>query len=150
MIDGSIKKQKKRTVGVTVLGWCFILQGWVAFGYTPDIGIFAWIFVVLFACIGIGIFKLLRAAYIGALLISGFFLVLSLFNFFKILFVLGSSPLLGMPTVEILITGILIFFLTRKGISKQFDKNNNKNLSSNINKDSKFIRKMKEFDKTHK
>jgi len=135
MIDGSIKKQKKRTVGVTVLGWCFILQGWVAFGYTPDIGIFAWIFVVLFVCIGIGMLKLLRAAYIGGLLISGLFLVFSLFNFFRILFVLGSSPLLGMPTVEILITGILIFFLTRKGIREQFDKNNNKNLSSKIDEE---------------
>ena len=135
MIDGSIKKQKKRTVGVTVLGWCFILQGWVAFGYTPDIGIFAWIFVVLFVCIGIGMLKLLRAAYIGGLLISGLFLVFSLFNFFRILFVLGSSPLLGMPTVEILITGILIFFLTRKEIRKQFDKNNNKNLSSKIDEE---------------
>jgi hypothetical protein len=135
MIDGSIEKQKKRTVGVTVLGWCFILQGWVAFGYTPDIGIFAWIFVVLFVCIGIGMLKLLRAAYIGGLLISGLFLVFSLFNFFRILFVLGSSPLLGMPTVEILITGILIFFLTRKGIRKQFDKNNNKNLSSKIDEE---------------
>lgn len=135
MIDGSIEKQKKRTVGVTVLGWCFILQGWVAFGYTPDIGIFAWIFVVLFVCIGIGMLKLLRAAYIGGLLISGLFLVFSLFNFFRILFVLGSSPLLGMPTVEILITGILIFFLTRKGISKQFVKNNNKNLSSKIDEE---------------
>jgi hypothetical protein len=135
MIDGSIEKQKKRTVGVTVLGWCFILQGWVAFGYTPDIGMFAWIFVVLFVCIGIGMLKLLRAAYIGGLLISGLFLVFSLFNFFRILFVLGSSPLLGMPTVEILITGILIFFLTRKGISKQFVKNNNKNLSSKIDEE---------------
>lgn len=135
MIDGSIKKQKKRTVGVTVLGWCFILQGWVAVGYYSDIGILAWIFVALFACIGIGMLKLLRAAYIGALLISGFFLVLSLFNFFKIFFVLGSSPLLGIPTVGILITVILIFFLTRKGISKQFDKNNNKNLSSKIDEE---------------
>lgn len=135
MVGGSTKKQEKRTVGVTVLGWCFIFQGWVAFGYTPDIGIFAWIFVVLFVCIGIGMLKLLRAAYIGGLLISGLFLVFSLFNFFRILFVLGSSPLLGMPTVEILITGILIFFLTRKGISKQFDKNNNKNLSSKIDEE---------------
>ena len=135
MIDGSIKKQKKRTAGVTVLGWWFIFQGWVAFGYTPDIGIFAWVFVVLFVCIGIGMLKLLRAAYIGGLLISGLFLVFSLFNFFRILFVLGSSPLLGMPTVEILITGILIFFLTRKEIRKQFDKNNNKNLSSKIDEE---------------
>ena len=135
MVGGSTKKQEKRTVGVTVLGWCFIFQGWVAFGYTPDIGVFAWIFVALFVCIGIGMLKLLRAAYIGGLLISGLFLVFSLFNFFRILFVLGSSPLLGMPTVEILITGILIFFLTRKGIRKQFDKNNNKYLSSKIDEE---------------
>jgi hypothetical protein len=135
MIDGSIKKQKNRSVGVTVLGWCFILQGWIAVGYYSDIGILAWIFVVLFACIGIGMLKLLRAAYIGALLVSGFFLVLSLFNFFKILFVLGSSPLLGIPIVGILISGILIFFLTRNGIRKQFDKNNNKNISSNIDEE---------------
>ena len=135
MIDGSIKKQKKRTVGVTVLGWCFILQGWVAVGYYSDIGILAWIFVALFVCIGIGMLKLLRAAYIGALLISGFFLVLSLFNFLKIFFVLGSSPLLGIPIVGILISGILIFFLTLKGIRKQFDKNNDKNLSSKIDEE---------------
>ena len=135
MIDGSIKKQKNRSVGVTVLGWCFILQGWIAVGYYSDIGILAWIFVVLFACIGIGMLKLLRAAYIGSLLVSGFFLVLSLFNFFKILFVLGSYPLLGIPIVGILISGILIFFLTRNGIRKQFDKNNNKNLSSKIDEE---------------
>jgi len=135
MIDGSIKKQKNRSVGVTLLGWCFILQGWIAVGYYSDIGILAWILVVLFACIGIGMLKLIRAAYIGALLVSGFFLVLSLFNFFKILFVLGSSPLLGIPIVGILISGILIFFLTRNGIRKQFDKNNNKNISSNIDEE---------------
>ncbi len=135
MIDGSIKKQKNRSVGVTVLGWCFILQGWIAVGYYSDIGILAWIFVVLFACIGIGMLKLLRAAYIGALLVSGFFLVLSLFNFFKILFVLGSYPLLGIPIVGILISGILIFFLTRNGIRKQFDKNNTRYISSNIDEE---------------
>jgi len=150
MIDGSNKKQKNRSVGVTVLGWVFILQGWIAMGYYSDIGILAWIFIALFVCIGIGMLKLLRAAYIGALLLSGFFLVFSLFNFIKILFVLGSSPLLGIPTVGILISGILIFFLTLKGIRKQFDKNNNKNISSNIDKDSELIRKMKEFDRTHK
>ena len=150
MIDGSIKKQKNRSVGVTVLGWCFILQGWVALGYYSDIGILALIFVVFFVCIGIGMLKLLRAAYIGALLLSGFILVFSLINFFNILFTLGSSPLLGMPIVGILISGILIFFLTRNGIRKQFDKNNNKNISSNIDRDSELIRKMKEFDRTHK
>ena len=131
MIDGSIKKQKNRSVGVTVLGWYFILQGWVALGYYSDIGIFALIFVALFVCIGIGILKLLRAAYIGALLLSGFILVFSLINFFNIFFTPGYS--LGLPIAGIIIGAILIFFLTRKGVRKQFDKNNNKNLSSKIN-----------------
>lgn len=135
MIDGSIKKQKNRSVGVTVLGWVFILQGWIAVGYYSDIGILAWIFVVLFACIGIGMLKLLRSAYIGALLLSGFFLVLSLINFFNILFTSDYYPLLAMPIVGLLTSGILIFFLTRKGIRKQFDKNNNKNISSNIDEE---------------
>lgn len=126
MVDGSIKKQKKRTVGVTALGWYFILQGWIALGYYSDIGIFALIFVALFVCIGIGILKLLRAAYIGALLLSGYILFFSLINFF-------SNPFAsGYPIAGIIIGAILIFFLTRKGVREQFDKNNNKNLSSKI------------------
>lgn len=135
MIDGNIKKLKKRTAGVTILGWFFILQGWVSLGQLSDIGMLAWVFVALFVCIGIGMLKLLRAAYIGALLVSGFFLIFSLYNFMKILFAVGYHPLLGMPIVGIFTGGISIFFLTLKGIRKQFDKNSNKYTSSNVDEE---------------
>lgn len=139
MRDINIKKRKNRSIGVTVLGWYFILQGWIAWGQYSEIGIFALIFVALSVCIGIGILKLLRAAYIGALLLSGFILVFSLITFgYSLVFV--NTPFaidysLGLPLAGILVGGIIIFLLTRKGVKEQFDKENDKNFNNNADEE---------------
>jgi len=139
MRDINIEKRKNRSIGVTVFGWYFILQGWIALGQYSDIGIFALIFAALSACIGIGILKLLRAAYIGALLLSGFILVFSLITFgYCLVFVNTPYTIdysLGLPLAGILVGGILIFFLTREGVKEQFDKKNDKNFNNNTDEE---------------
>lgn len=135
MINGGITKQKKRSVWVTVLGWYFILQGWIALGSYSDIGVFAWVFMALFVGIGIGMLKLLRPAYIGALIFSGLALVYLFINIIYLTVFMGISFYhLGVPSGGMIVLAILLFVLTRKGVKDSFRKTNN-----NITEDSNII-----------
>jgi hypothetical protein len=61
----------KRPVAITIAGWYFILQGWMAFG-VDSISV-AWKFalVALLICIGIGFLKQYRAAWYAAVVLYG-------------------------------------------------------------------------------
>jgi len=61
--------EKKRSIGVTIIAWYFILQAWIGLGYINDSFYLAMLFVCIFICIGIGLLKLFNAARLGAILI---------------------------------------------------------------------------------
>ena len=54
--------ERKRPLGVTIIGWYFIIQGWIALGYHGEFGNFAIVFVALFIGIGIGLINYLGAS----------------------------------------------------------------------------------------
>lgn len=69
----------KKPIGIKIIGWYFILQGWIALGQYHNLGNWAIVLVALFIGIGIGILKLHNIARIASIV---FFAVLSCISFF--------------------------------------------------------------------
>lgn len=112
-------EKKKRSIGVTILGWYFILQGLIAFGPVSRIGQFGLVFVAVFLCIGIGLLKLYKAAYLAAVVLSVSMIVMSLFALVSRPNIVGT-PSMATPLAGLIIGGILLLFLSRKRTREQF------------------------------
>lgn len=109
-------ERKKRSIGVTILGIYFILQGWIALGYTREYGSIVWLAVALSAAIGIGILKLYKVAYVIAIIISAVLLVGSLIG---VILNVGQ-PAMGTSIAGIIVGSLLLTFLTQKSVREQF------------------------------
>jgi len=119
----------KRSIGVTIIGWYFIIQGWIALGQISNFGNFALVVVALFVCIGIGLLKLINTARIAAILLfvilSGFslFLTISLASQYSIRqspesMIVGKAVALLIFSTVLLV--IFLFFFNRPNIKDQF------------------------------
>ena len=127
----------KRSIGVTVIGWYFIVQGWITLGQISNFGNFALVLVVLFICIGIGLLKLFNTARIAAILL---FFILSCYSLFLTISLSGQYSIhqypesmivgkaIAMLIFSTLLLIIFLFFFTRPNIKNQFkEKSSSKN-----------------------
>ncbi len=106
-------RKKARPVGVTILGGWLIFQGFVAFGYSSQFGIWAWIMAALFAVVGIGLLRLQKEAYIATLVI---FLAIFLWALYIIL-IYGIVEYTG---AAIILSGLIMFYLSRRKVRYYF------------------------------
>lgn len=122
----------KRSLGITIIGWYFIVQGWIALGQYGDIGNFALVLVALFVCIGIGLLKLFNIARIAAILL---FVILSCYSLFLTINLssqYSDSMIVGKAISMLIFSTVLLiiflFFFTRPNIKNQFkEKSSSKN-----------------------
>jgi len=112
-------QKKKRSIGVTILGGYFVLQGIIAFGHARRIGYVGWAFVGLFLFIGIGLLKLYKASYLAAVILFVSVIVMSFSALVSRPNILGT-PSMAAPVFGLIIGGLLLFFLSRKGTREQF------------------------------
>lgn len=120
-ITSSELGREKKSIGVTLFGWYFILQGIVALGYLGELGALAILFFILFLSIGIGLLKRLNSARIATIVLS---IVAGLtFCYFKILN-LSLEPQTFFVLLAILVfSGIFllpVFYFTRPRVKGQF------------------------------
>lgn len=115
------KKHPKRPVGVTILGIWLFIQGLFVLGNTSQIGIWAWVATALLMLLGIGILRLQKEAYI-ATLVS--FILMAGYSLYILLFY-GISEITGIAFSGIIISGIIIYYLSKRNVRKLFASNKN-------------------------
>ena len=118
----------KKPIGIKIIGWYFILQGWIALGQYHNLGNWAIVLVALFIGIGIGILKLHNIARIASIV---FFAVLSCTSLFITIKVsnqnidsTATGQSLAILIFCLILLTILSVYFTRPQIKDLFDKKN--------------------------
>ena len=109
---------KKRSVGVTVIGVYLIFQAIIVFGHT-ELSPYNLLLSVLLLAIGIGLMKLYKPAYIVLIALSIIIVLGSLFFIFLLITNQSPQPI-GVPLAGVIIFLSILFYLIRSKVKEQF------------------------------